>query len=249
MCGYACSRVSLIILSLTFLVIGGGLLGSCVYAQIYKLIYEKHFLTRYYEDAVSEDLKGRIENYFLIVTCVGIGVGFILFVTGIAGLVGSCKNFQTTTRYGVQRSSLGGFVFLLMIVMFAMGFSAACLLYIGADGQEMNDMEPTSGTTTTRRPDFKVKWKILDLQQTANQVFNDITEFYQKNYPDESKDEAEGFIIKVLFLSGGVTGALALIMVLWLIVACCVSCGPIPDVDDYLYVSPERRKYDDWITN
>ena len=43
--------------------------------------------------------------------------------------------------------------------------------------------------------------------------------------------------------------AAVLLTLLWLIVACCVSCGNPPVDVDYVYVSPEKKKYDDWIVN
>ena len=48
---------------------------------------------------------------------------------------------------------------------------------------------------------------------------------------------------------GGVMCAAVLLTLLWLIVACCVSCGNPPVDVDYVYVSPEKKKYDDWIVN
>ena len=43
-------------------------------------------------------------------------------------------------------------------------------------------------------------------------------------------------------------GAVVVLVLVWMIVGCCFSCGR-PEVNEMVYISPEKQKYDDWIYN
>ena len=116
MCGYNCTRSFLFVLSLFFTLVGGALMGTGIYALIHQLIYDKHFLDSHFEKAAtagsggggdggggggfSEEEKERFIFLFLVVTSVCVGLGFAIFAAGIAGVVGACRNFSKTDRYG-----------------------------------------------------------------------------------------------------------------------------------------------------
>lgn len=249
MCGYNCTRSFLFVLSLFFTLVGGALTGVGIYALVYELIFDKHFLDSYFEKAEShgfpQEQKERIVLYFLVVTSVSIGLGFFMFVTGITGLLGACQSFKSTNRYGDRKSSIGPFAFFTVVILLLTGFVAAWILYVGVDGKA-DEKETTVGAT--KSPDFKLHWKPLDLQVTANQIYEDLAEFVLKICDSLlSKQEAEAFVTNALFLTGGVICAVVVLIVIWLIVACCVSCCVLPADAEYLYVSPEKKRYDDWV--
>ena len=106
MCGYTCARSFLILLSLFFLLVGGGLLGIGIYGQVYEIAHDKHFLKQFIDGAqnppLEDELISRILLYFQVVTGVSIGLGAVLFFTAIAGLVGACQHFKSKTRYGAK---------------------------------------------------------------------------------------------------------------------------------------------------
>jgi len=249
MCGYTCARSFLILLSLFFLLVGGGLLGIGIYGQVYEIAHDKHFLKQFIDGAqnppLEDELISRILLYFQVVTGVSIGLGAVLFFTAIAGLVGACQHFKSKTRYGAKRSTLGCFVFLILIILFASGLIAAFMLYVGIDGKSETD---PNGPTA--RPDYKLNWKVVDLQESAIRIYNDLVDFCWRtkfNSPQSEGDSAK-FVTNTLFLSGGVLGAVVVLVLVWMIVGCCFSCGR-PEVNEMVYISPEKQKYDDWIYN
>jgi len=245
MCGVTCARTALFLFSAIFLLIGGALFGCSLYAQLHKYIHDKHFLWQAEEEAVqngaSKELISRVELYFLIVVSVAIGLGFLLFNAGINGLYGACKNFQSTNMYGQRRSTVGCFTICITLIFLVIGLSAGWLLFVGNDGRQIIK----SGLEPTKKPDHKINWKLFDLQETADRILNDITDFYMLSGHADNRKEAENQIRNVLYLSGGVLVALFVLMLLWLCIGCCVSCH-VPYIEEYQYVSPER-KCDDWI--
>jgi len=248
MCGYTCARSFFFLISLLLLLVGWSLLGAGIYGLVQKFVHGENFFDVFFtaDPALGEELKSRLMLYFLVVAGVCIGLGVILSLTGISAVHGFCTNFKTVTRYGNTKSSMGGFVFFIIIVLFSSGLVAATTLYIGIDGKvEENKAE------STKSPDYKLNWKVLDLKETACQVYSDLVEFCwrTKIYEPNNKKDSQNFVTNALFLAGGVFCAVVVLTLIWLIVACCVSCGEPPVDMDYVYVSPEKKKYDDWIVN
>jgi len=136
-------------------------------------------------------------------------------------------------------------VFFILIILACSGLIAAYALYVGS-----SDGSSAGGNTieATKSPDFKLNWKVLDLQETANQLFHDLSEFVRRTSSQTEKGGAEEVVRNALFLTGGVMCTVSVLIVLWLIVACCFWCGPTTVNEDYAYVSPEQKSYDDWIT-
>jgi len=246
MCG--CSRYILVLLSLLFFFAGIGLMGVGTYALVHEVIFGEHFLTQFFEsvnEPFPEELQERISSYFLILSITCISLGVILFGAGINGLAGACQRFKVTTKYGVRRSSMPCFVFFILIILACSGLIAAYALYVGtSDGRKAGgDM-----IAATKSPDFKLNWKVLDLQETANQLLHDLSEFVRRTSSQSGKGDSDNVVRNALFLTGGVMCTVSVLIVLWLIVACCFWCGSTTVNEDYAYVSPEQKSYDDWIT-
>ena len=104
MCGYTCARSLFFLLTFLMIVLGSGLLGVGIYGQVHKLVHGEHFLDRFFASAsgppMEEELKSRLMLYFMVVTGVGIGLGTIIFLSGIVAVNGACRNFKVVTRYG-----------------------------------------------------------------------------------------------------------------------------------------------------
>lgn len=247
MCSFNCARSFLFVLSVFFTLAGGALLGLGIFGQVHKPIYGKHLLQSHFDKlengGASKEQIDRISLYFIVVTGVSIGLGFLIFVAGISGLVGACQNFRVISRYGFKRSTIGCFAFLLFLTIVACGFIAASILYVGFEGKAVEKSE----IEATKKPDYKLNWNPVDLKSNANEIFEDLVDFVWKTCDETpSKPEAESYVTNVLSLAGGAFCAIFALCVIWLFVGCCINCATLPAEEAYNYVPPEKNKYDDW---
>jgi hypothetical protein len=180
------------------------LIGFSIYGLVYETIYGEHFF-EYFKNrssAASADLFTSIKLYYTIVCSIGVGYGVLLLIMGGGGI--PARKGYFIDRYGQERSYAPGFCCWFFIAFIVASLVAVILIFTAMHGQYSN-----SNTTS----DESIMNSFIS---GINRVFENCVKFY------ELREDDFRFL---LYLSGGISSAVAALEILWEALGCILICS------------------------